>query len=229
MASFSYLEPWVAVEEQDGPLVNELNREVCPGHPLHGAQTRALARRIDQNDVLFELLEPERRVAVVHLTWKRENDPRWPHAVLLPDLDNWANLIMKIDHEEYVARSEAMGTTVLFRPVGEAELALIEASGWREFPPRLPEQPIFYPVLNERYAAEIALKWNTKDPASGFVGFVTRFAVRTSYLERFEIQTVGASHHQEYWIPAEELASFNRSIVGRIEIIQTYRRDDLDD
>lgn len=27
----------------------------------------------------------------------------------------------------------------LYRPVGPAELALIEASGWRAFPPRLPE------------------------------------------------------------------------------------------
>jgi len=28
-------------------------------------------------------------------------------------------------------------------------LALVEASGWLAWPPRLPEQPIFYPVLNE--------------------------------------------------------------------------------
>lgn len=49
----------------------------------------------------------------------------------------------------------------------------IEASGWREFPPRLPEQPIFYPVLNEEYAVQIAHDWNV--PASG-AGFVTRFA-----------------------------------------------------
>jgi len=36
------------------------------------------------------------------------------------------------------------------------------------FPPRLPEQPIFYPVTNEKYAAEIASKWSTADKASGF-------------------------------------------------------------
>ena len=40
-------------------------------------------------------------------------------------------------------------TTILYRPVGPKELELIVASGYREFPPRLPEQPIFYPVLNE--------------------------------------------------------------------------------
>lgn len=120
--------------------------------------------------------------------------------------------------------SPALPTTTLYRPVGRQELALIEASGWREFPPRLPEQPIFYPVLNERYAAEIAERWNTKDPASGFAGFVTCFRVRTEYLDRFEVQTVGAAHHQEYWVPAEELPEFNGSIVGRIEVVGSFER-----
>jgi len=49
-----------------------------------------------------------------------------------------------------------MSTITLYRPVGPKELALIEESGWREFPLRLPEQPIFYPVLNEEYATQIA-------------------------------------------------------------------------
>jgi hypothetical protein len=57
---------------------------------------------------------------------------------------------------------------VLYRPVGEKELRLIEAGGYMAFPPRLPEQPIFYPVTNEKYAAEIASKWSTADKASGF-------------------------------------------------------------
>ena len=49
---------------------------------------------------------------------------------------------------------------ILYRPVGTAELELITESGFTRFPPRLPEQPIFYPVLNERYAREIAERWN---------------------------------------------------------------------
>jgi hypothetical protein len=49
-----------------------------------------------------------------------------------------------------------MSTVTLWRPVGQAELKLIERSGWRRFPPRLAGQPIFYPVLNEHYAAKIA-------------------------------------------------------------------------
>ena len=47
-------------------------------------------------------------------------------------------------------------TITLFRPVGSKELALITASEFTAFPPRLPEQPIFYPVTNEEYAAQIA-------------------------------------------------------------------------
>lgn len=112
-------------------------------------------------------------------------------------------------------------TTVLFRPVGREELELIRQSGFKKFPPRLPEQPIFYPVLSEEYATQIARDWNAKRSESK-VGYVTRFCVRTEYLKRFQIQTVGGSMHQEYWIPAEELAEFNRHIVGAIEVLAQY-------
>jgi hypothetical protein len=111
----------------------------------------------------------------------------------------------------------------LFRPVGQKELDLIRESGDREFPPRLPHQPIFYPVLNEDYAVQIARDWNTKDEASGFVGYVTRFQVRAEFLSRYPVQTVGGSQHQEYWIPAADLVQFNRNIVGPIEVIAEFR------
>ena len=114
-------------------------------------------------------------------------------------------------------------TVTLFRPVGLDELGLIRASGFREFPPRLPEQPIFYPVLNEEYATQIARDWNTRDAASGYVGYVTRFRVRAAYLERYAVQTARSSRHQEYWIPAEDLPVFNASVVGEIEIIAEFR------
>ena len=116
-------------------------------------------------------------------------------------------------------------TTVLFRPVGQQELDLIRERNFTAFPPRLPEQPIFYPVLNEAYARQIARDWNAKrnEPR---VGYVTRFAVRSEFLEGYEIQTVGGSVHQEYWIPAEDLAELNRHIVGPIEVVAEYRDDD---
>jgi hypothetical protein len=107
----------------------------------------------------------------------------------------------------------------LFRPVGPKELELIEASGFRAFPPRLPEQPIFYPVLNQEYATQIARDWNVK--ASG-AGFVTRFNVRREFLARYQEQTVGGSVHRELWVPAEELSEFNDNIVGLIAVVAEY-------
>jgi hypothetical protein len=109
--------------------------------------------------------------------------------------------------------------TTLYRPTGDKELALIRDSGWRAFPPRLPEQPIFYPVLNEEYATQIARGWNTRDSGTGYV---LRFQVESDYLEQFPVQTAGARVHQEYWIPAEELDEFNAHIVGLIEVVSRF-------
>jgi hypothetical protein len=113
----------------------------------------------------------------------------------------------------------------LYRPVGQAELDLIQASGFMKFPPRLPEQPIFYPVLSERYATQIARDWNTKDERSGFTGYVLRFHVKNDFLKNYEIHTVGSSEHQEYWIPAADLDRLNENIIGMIEVIATFQRE----
>jgi hypothetical protein len=118
------------------------------------------------------------------------------------------------------------GVTILYRPVGEKELALISASGFTTFPPRLPEQPFFYPVLNEAYAVKIARDWNTRYNAER-CGYVTRFGVSADFLARYEVKAVGGSEHQEYWILAEDLEQFNRNIVGRIEVIAEYRAEEL--
>ena len=112
-----------------------------------------------------------------------------------------------------------MNTTILYRPVGPRELALIAQSGHRAFPPRLPEQPILYPVLNEEYATQIARDWNVK--ASG-AGYVTRFHVATEFLQRYPEQIVGSAIHRELWIPAEDLAAMNQPIVGLIEVIAEF-------
>lgn len=110
---------------------------------------------------------------------------------------------------------------VLYRPVGGNELELIKESGYKRFPPRLPEQPIFYPVLNEEYATQIARDWNTKFGSK--VGYVTKFIIKTDYINKFEVKTVGGSIHQEYWIAAQELEEFNNNIIGLIEVIAEYR------
>jgi hypothetical protein len=113
-------------------------------------------------------------------------------------------------------------TRTLFRPVGQKELELIQQSQNTRFPPRLAHQPIFYPVLNAGYAIQIARDWNAKydDPK---VGYVTRFNVKRSFLNRYDVQTVGGADHQEYWIPAHDLEEFNKNIVGKIEVMETFR------
>ena len=115
----------------------------------------------------------------------------------------------------------------LYRPIGPQELELIAKTEYREFPPRLPDQPIFYPVLNEEYATQIARDWNTKYGSK--IGYVARFQVKKEFLDRYEVKIVGSSVHQEYWIPAEDLPEFNRNIVGKIEVISVFHATTQED
>ena len=110
--------------------------------------------------------------------------------------------------------------TTLYRPIGPEELELVRLGGFTKWPPRLPEQPIFYPVTNEQYAIEIARDWNVKASGSGFV---TRFQVKTEFMSKFPVQQVGAAHHTEWWVPAEELEALNENIVGKIEVIAEFK------
>ncbi|HEY5268570.1 MAG TPA: GIY-YIG nuclease family protein [Candidatus Saccharimonadales bacterium] len=112
-------------------------------------------------------------------------------------------------------------TVTLYRPTGPKELDLIEDSGGKKFPPRLPEQPIFYPVLTKEYAIKIARDWNVKD--SG-IGYVLEFKVKKEFLDNYQVQMAGGNSHQEYWIPAEEIEDFNNALVGKIKVIETYQK-----
>lgn len=108
----------------------------------------------------------------------------------------------------------------LYRPTGMAELRLVFESKGKAWPPRLPEQPIFYPVLNFEYAAQIARDWNsTTDP---FAGYVTRFEVDDNYGARFERHVVGGREHEELWVPAEELPVFNRHMTTPIDVVAAF-------
>lgn len=121
-----------------------------------------------------------------------------------------------------------MKTITLYRPVGEKEMILIIESGFKKFPPRLDWQPIFYPVLNEEYASEIAEKWNTRDEAGNYLGFVTQFDVLEEVADQYPAQNVGARNHNELWIPSEELESFNKAIVGNIKVTQVFIGDQFE-
>ena len=113
-----------------------------------------------------------------------------------------------------------MKTVILYRPTGPNELALLRESNFMRWPPRLPEQPIFYPVTNRRYASEIASSWNVRESGAGFV---TRFRVKKAFMDRYEIHRVGARHHREWWIPASDLEALNDNIVGEIEVVAEFR------
>ena len=110
----------------------------------------------------------------------------------------------------------------LWRPVGQNELAKIRAIGMRAFPPRLPEQPIFYPVLSFDYAEKIARDWNSARADHKFVGFVVCFELNDAYAARFQPQPAGGNTLKELWVPADELAAFNDNIEGGIEIVAAY-------
>lgn len=116
----------------------------------------------------------------------------------------------------------------LFRPVGLRELALCWDLGMRAFPPRLPGQPIFYPVLTLEYARTIARDWNTRDSNSGFSGFVTHFRISEAYLAKFEPHRAGSSEHLEYWIPADQMPIFNAAIQGLITIEEAFFGDSFE-
>ncbi|MET7614159.1 hypothetical protein ABZX97_24085 [Streptomyces seoulensis] len=111
-------------------------------------------------------------------------------------------------------------TTTLWRPTGPEELRLVAELGYRAWPPRLAEQPIFYPVLNEDYAVRIARDWNVRYDGAGFV---TRFEVESELLRRYPVQQAGGRTILELWVPAEELDEFNAHIVGPIEVVHEFR------
>lgn len=97
------------------------------------------------------------------------------------------------------------------------ELDLIAESGWIKFPPRLPEQPIFYPVLSLIYAKKIN-DWNVKDYGEGFI---VEFEIDNMYLvlHHIDVHNVGDKDDNEFWIKSENLDEFNRNIKGKIKLV----------
>ncbi len=118
--------------------------------------------------------------------------------------------------QEWQAALRGIPTTTLWRPTGATELALVKESGCRHWPPRLPDQPIFYPVTTREYAERIAREWNV--PAVG-IGYVTRSEVVRAFMDRYAVQQAGGSSLTEWWVPAEELEDLNDHIVGTIEVV----------
>ncbi len=104
-------------------------------------------------------------------------------------------------------------------PTGPQELALVAASRWWPWPPRLPDQLVLCPVLNEDYATRIARDCNVK--ASG-AGHGTRFQAYASFLDHYPVPHVRGKPILKYWIPAADLPARNDAIVGRIDLVASF-------
>jgi len=109
--------------------------------------------------------------------------------------------------------------TVMYRPFGPKELLALAETNFSAWPPRLPEQPIFYPVTNRDYANQITAQWNVPE---GAAGFVAKFRVSNEFADRYPVQQVGGREHTEWWIPAGELDEMNRNLIGSIEITDAH-------
>jgi len=87
------LSPWRVIDDSaDDPnradrLSARLQSEIPEEHVLHGLPLRAVATRIDRDDVLFEIDGGHMPLAVVHMTWRKETNPDWPRTKLFPSWD----------------------------------------------------------------------------------------------------------------------------------------------
>lgn len=94
-----YKLPWASCDEH---LEEQLQKEVSQGHVLYGVKAKAIARRVDTDDVLFELADHEFNFAMVHLTWQEKpSSPEWPYTEMYRDFSDWANHCMIPDAAEF--------------------------------------------------------------------------------------------------------------------------------
>ena len=95
----NYLEPWYALTSAEAEsLERELKREIGPRHRLHGVSVCAIARRQDQDEILYSLTGGNGEVAEVHLTWNEEPDAEWPRTTIYPSLTEWSRTKMEEDN-----------------------------------------------------------------------------------------------------------------------------------
>ncbi|MEY4701009.1 MAG: hypothetical protein RL326_1196 [Pseudomonadota bacterium] len=100
----SFQSPWQHIDESSSErkaLESELAREVTEGHQLYKHDVRAIARRLDNDEVLFAVTAPRTCFAVVHLAWSGcESDPDWPATEIFSSLTQFAEERMIRDAKE---------------------------------------------------------------------------------------------------------------------------------
>lgn len=92
------LPPWTFDTEE---LSAQLAREIGRDHILYGKDLKTLAKRQDNDDVLFAVFGTDFKYAKVHLTWSKTShtDTRWPATQCYKDwTDVYENLLV-VDHE----------------------------------------------------------------------------------------------------------------------------------
>jgi hypothetical protein len=95
--NMDWLEPW---SFSVSGLEQELARELSPGHPLYRVKALAIGRRKDNDDVLFFLPDHDPPLAVVHLTWRHEDNPEWPQTELFKSIPDFVDRRMKTDFDD---------------------------------------------------------------------------------------------------------------------------------
>ncbi|MXV50771.1 hypothetical protein GS399_07280 [Pedobacter sp. HMF7647] len=93
-------EPWYWTEQD---LNEQLASELSFRHILYEKKVQTLARRGDNDDVLFRVFNSEFKYAVVHLSWSGSinKEGHWPTVQIYKDWDDLYENRIKTDNEFY--------------------------------------------------------------------------------------------------------------------------------
>lgn len=101
MNTIEVLEPWYVTDQN---LADALKHEIAQGHILYGLSVKTVARRMDNDDVLFEILDDTRfKYAKVHLTWQVQRSHDSPYPLTKTYLD-WQQVQVQLiipDHADW--------------------------------------------------------------------------------------------------------------------------------
>jgi hypothetical protein len=103
LQEITWLEPWFPISSDSSSTAEtELRRECAVNHPLYGLKVKVIARRADCDDYLSFLPYNPLPLAVVHLTFQREESAEFPHTIFYSSLNEWIEKDMKVSHQYYI-------------------------------------------------------------------------------------------------------------------------------
>jgi hypothetical protein len=94
------LPPW---HFADNGLNRQLEKELSRGHILFGKDVKTIARRQDNDDVLFAVFDSDFKYAKVHLTWSqsKSNDIFYPTTTTYMDWNDVYNNLFIPDNKDW--------------------------------------------------------------------------------------------------------------------------------